>query len=1062
MAASVLDLLYDTLDDLEQDRLNRFRSYLKADRRIRAGKLENAGYTEIVNLMMEFYNQKEAVMITLYILRKMRQNQLAEELENKYEEVHSGLEQEDLWLQELLKTHKIKMKMKVEQIFEGKQIKKANLKEVYTELFITEGDIREVNREHEILLIDDAFKTCKAQNKTKHEAIKCNDVFNLNKDQQEKIVLTKGIAGVGKTVSVHKFILDWAEGKANDEIDFVFLLPFRKMNCIKDTKISLLELLQRFNPELKDLETTQIVHICSCTLAFIFDGLDESRLPLEFKSGMVTSVKERSSVDQLFTSLVNGSLLPSALIWVTSRPAAANQIPPEYVGLTTEVRGFADQQKEEYFRKRITDEAQASRMISHIRKSPSLYIMCYIPVFCWITATVLTDILTGKDEETINTTLTEMYIHFLLIQMNLKSQKHDQKTERERTKLLDSNKTMILKLAKLAFEQLKKDNAVFYEEDLNACGIDVHGDFESIGMLTEIFQQEAGLHELKTFSFVHLSVQEFLAAVHVFLCYLDKNMEELQFFLEEKQTRVWYKRLLFSQSALHADIPLHDLLTHAVNKAVQSEKGHFNLFLRFLLGISLESNQKLLKGLFTHNKDSRDSITTTTKHITEILHSQDVSAETSVNLFYCLLELKDDSLYKQTKEYLRTNLGKPLSSSMCSLLAYVLLMSEEVLDELNLRMYTRSLGGCLSLLPVVRCCRKAILSMCSLNDSCCETVALALQNLNSPLTELDMSSNIIQDSGVKLLCEGMNSPHCQLKKLSLDFCMLTDQCCESLSSALQSSNSRLIELDMSDNNLQDSGVELLCEGLKSSTCQLEKLRMGSCNLTGQCCESLSSALQSSNSRLIELDVSNNDLQDSGVKLLCDGLKSCQLEKLRLEQCNLTGQCCESLSSALQSSNSRLKELDVSNNDLRDSGVKLLCEGMKSPNCHLEKLRLFSINLTDQCHESLTSVLQSSNSHLLELDLSFNDLQDSGVILLCDGLKSPNCQLEKLRLVCCNLSDFCCESLALALHSSNSHLKELDMSGNSLLDSGARPYCLEEPEDSIPCLCLVCCFSSCAP
>ncbi|XDV53565.1 hypothetical protein PO909_022036 [Leuciscus waleckii] len=361
--------------------------------------------------------------------------------------------------------------------------------------------------------------------------------------------------------------------------------------------------------------------------------------------------------------------------------------------------------------------------------------MCYIPVFCWITATVLQDVPVGNNAENINTTLTEMYIHFLLIQMNMKSQKHDRKTERDRTKLLDSNKTMILKLAKLAFEQLKKENIVFYEEDLTACGID----------LTEIFQQEAGLHEMKVFCFVHLSIQEFLAAVHVFLCYLNKNMDELQFFLEETQ----FKK-------------------KAVEKAMQSQKGHLDLFVRFLLGISLESNQKLLRGLFTHTEDSKDSVTEITKHIKEQLQSYtNISSETSVNLFYCLLELNDNSLYTEIQRYFRSSPERELSSSMCSLMAYVQLMSEEVLDELDLRNKT-SLGGRINLLPAVRCCRKAELSSCSLDDSCCETVALALQTPNSPLKELDMSVNNLKDSGVKLLSDGLKSLNCQLKILRFE------------------------------------------------------------------------------------------------------------------------------------------------------------------------------------------------------------------------------------------------------------------------------------------------------
>ncbi|CAM4733672.1 unnamed protein product [Leuciscus chuanchicus] len=763
--ATVLELLQNTLEELEKDNLKKFRSRLKQDGSIGAGKLEDADVIDIVDIMINHFGEEEAVEKTLNILRGMDQNRLAEELQNNYTDLQESLEpakkrqrnQDDFRLQEFLKTHKMNMKEKVEHIFEGKKENEADLKDVFTELFITEGDLREVNQEHEILQIYKANKP----NKSQDRPIKCNDVFSLKKNKKKKIVLTKGVAGIGKTVSVHKFIMDWAEGEANQDIDCVFLLPFRKINCIKDREISLHEFLQRFNPELKKLETAKIFKIFSCKLAFIFDGLDESRLTLDFDREIERSVEDQLSVDGLFTSLVNGSLLPSAHVWVTSRPAAANQIPPEYVGLFTEVRGFTDQQKEEYFRKRIKDQTQASRMISHIKKSRSLYIMCYIPVFCWITATVLQDVPVGNNAENINTTLTEMYIHFLLIQMNMKSQKHDRKTERDRTKLLDSNKTMILKLAKLAFKQLKKENIVFYEEDLTACGIDVSKDFESTGMLTEIFQQEAGLHEMKVFCFVHLSIQEFLAAVHVFLCYLNKNMDELQFFLEETQFKVRPDNI----DKPDKNIALHDLLKKAVEKAMQSQKGHLDLFVRFLLGISLESNQKLLNGLFTHTEDSKDSVTEITKHIKEQLQSYtNISSETSVNLFYCLLELNDNSLYTEIQRYFRSSPERELSSSMCSLMAYVQLMSEEVLDELDLRNKT-SLGGRINLLPAVRCCRKAELSSCSLDDSCCETVALALQTPNSPLKELDMSVNNLKDSGVKLLSDGLKSLNCQLKIL---------------------------------------------------------------------------------------------------------------------------------------------------------------------------------------------------------------------------------------------------------------------------------------------------------
>ncbi len=578
------------------------------------------------------------------------------------------------------------MKNKAEHIFEGKE--EAHLQAVYTELFITEGDMKDVNQEHEILKIDDTFNKNK---QTQDKPIKSNDIFTLLREKNEKkIVLTKGVAGIGKTVSVHKLILDWAEGKANQDIDCVFLLPFREINCIKDREFNLHEFLRKFYAELKNLEKSKLYE--QCKLAFIFDGLDESRLPLNFKSEILNDVKEKSSVDVLFTSLVKGQLLPSALVWVTSRPAAANQIPPQYVGLFTEVRGFTDQQKEEYFRKRITDETLADRIISHIKTSRSLYIMCHIPVFCWITATVLQNILIKNSEDNISTTLTEMYIHFLLIQMNMKNQKYDDQEERESTKNLDSNRPMISKLAKLAFEQLKQENIVFYEKDLKVCGIDVSKDTEFTGMIAEIFKKEKGLHDKKVFCFVHLSVQEFLAAVHVFICYLKKNMQELQFFFDKPEK----------------NITLHELLKKAVDKAMESQKGHLDLFLRFLMGITMESSQNLLKGLITHTEDTSESIRETTEHIKQV-QNKNISDEASVNLFYCLLELKDHSLYEEIQRYLSSDKhpGRDLSSSMCTVLTYILLISEKVLDEFNPKRFTSS-SNFMRLIPAMRCCRKAL------------------------------------------------------------------------------------------------------------------------------------------------------------------------------------------------------------------------------------------------------------------------------------------------------------------------------------------------------------------
>ncbi|XP_026142482.1 NACHT, LRR and PYD domains-containing protein 3-like [Carassius auratus] len=714
--------------------------------------------------------------------------------------------------------HKSSMKNKYERLFEGIKLEdnQTLLNKIYTELYIIEGESEGVNEEHEILQIE---KTPRTQD----TLICCIDIFKpLNQPGCEekdeiKTVLTKGIAGIGKTVSVQKFILDWAEGEANQDVDFMCVLPFRELNLIKDHQYSLHRLLLDFHPELQDLDS-QIYE--ECKVVFIFDGLDESRITLMFSDNQkVCDVNESSSVGVLMSNLIRGELLPSALIWITSRPAAAHQIPSKYINRVTEIQGFNEPQKEEYFRKRISDEHQASRIISHIRRSRSLHIMCHIPVFCWISATVLQNLLKQDNSGEIPQTLTEMYIHFLLTQINIKSQKYDQ---RDPEKLLKSNRDVIVKLAELAFKQLMKGNVMFYEEDLIESGIDVTAASVYSGICTEIFKEESVIHQRKVYCFIHLSFQEFLAAFFVFYFHVIKNEETQNSFLEYS----WH-----SQKG-----SVHDLLTSEVDKYLKSKNGHLDLFLRFLLGVSLESNQRLLQDLLTHTVNSSETINKITQYIRESIKADEgLSADRCINLFLCLLEMKDQTLYREIQEFVQSENHslRKLSPSHCSTIAYMLQISEEVLDEFDIKKFSTSDEGRRRLIPGVVNCRKALLAGCNLTDRCCESLSLSLRTSDS-LRELDLSNNNLQDSRVKLLSDGLKSSHCQLNILRLAGCNLTGQCCESLCSSLQSSNS-LRELDLSYNSLQDSGVKLLSDGLKSSQCQLNILRVTDCNLSDQCC-----------------------------------------------------------------------------------------------------------------------------------------------------------------------------------------------------------------------------------
>ncbi|KAK7879162.1 hypothetical protein WMY93_034056 [Mugilogobius chulae] len=737
---------------LEKDVLTFVKEQLQ-----RLHRLLASDYPECSESEEEEQSSREVLNITLDFLRRMDQEQLAQRLQHKSA---VGV------CKDKLKSH---LQQRFSRVFEGvaKAGDSAPLNQIYTELYITEGGASEVNQEHEVRLMESASRRAAAPEKT----ITCEDIFKTRPHSPEpiRVVLTKGVAGVGKTVLTQKFSLDWAEGRANQELQLLFPFTFRELNVLRDTQFSLVELLHHFFSPSKALCSFQQLQVL-----FIFDGLDECRLPLDFgRTRVLSDPTESVSVDVLLVNLIRGSLLPSALLWITTRPAAANQIPAECVSMVTEVRGFTDLQKEQYFRKRFTDDT----IISHIKSIRSLYIMSHIPVFCWILSTVIQKLLEQTEEPELPQTLTQMYVHFLVVQAKVQNIKYQQGSGAD-LHWTPETREMVLSLGKLAFEQLQKGNLIFYESDLSECGLDTAAASVYSGVFTQVFREEPGLYQDKVYCFIHLSLQEFLAALHV------------------HQT---------SQS-------LESFYCSAVDQALQSPNGHLDLFLRFLLGLSLrpirsccrvcrlrqEVAQKPIRdsksdccGLSPHCCGPLASVLSSSSltHL-DLSHNEDLQ-DSGVELLCdglksapCRLETLSSQLDLLTLDFLNE----------ATVVLHVVSVCTEILDCCFTcsQCKHRDIG----------LCQYVLLCACGLSPHCCGPLASVLSS--SSLTHLDLSHNDLQDSGAVRM-SGLTKGGA------------------ALASALSSAHSHLTELDLSYNHpgpqLDPAEEQWMVPGLRKYSCE---------------------------------------------------------------------------------------------------------------------------------------------------------------------------------------------------------------------------------------------------
>ncbi|KAM9223686.1 NACHT, LRR and PYD domains-containing protein 6 [Leptosomus discolor] len=998
---TVGNLLIQALENLSELDFKKFRDALAhGDLRGRScvpwGRLEKADCVNTKNLMLDFYGGEAALDVAIVVFESIQLRNAAALLQESREKGGKaeqlpgegsiacpgghvplgparlpGSSSPDYQRNYKKAIRQAYSRMKDQNARVGDSV---SLNARYSKLVIVNKHLDKEQREHEIMAT--GRRHAEIMKEQASSSIAVSDLFKPEPDGWvPKVVVLLGAAGVGKTMTARKIMLDWASDKVFAEFDYVFYIHCRQGNLLT-RKASMADLITQCCPG-SPLPLDETLWQ-SEGLLFMIDGFDELRFSFDRpESELCSEPLEQRPVEITLSSLFCRKLLPKSSLLVTTRPAALQKLGKYMEGERyAEILGFSEAERKEYFHRFFENEEKAAAAFQFVRGNETLFTMCLVPIVCWIVCTVMRQQLNHAGGLT-QSPKTTTAIYILYLSALLRSLSGHQK---------GGMPGVLRRLCCLAADGIWKQKVLFEEKEVQGYALDQQ---EALPLLLNEYLFQKDISCVSTYSFIHLSFQEFFAAL---------------FYLLEDEGEVWE--------------PLKGP-TRDVKELLESygnSRNYFMLTVRFLFGLlnkerrrELEEEmgcqitprvtQELLVWLQTSQKTALALLTQETAMIREL------------EVCNCLYELQDEcfvatALDPFTGVYLR---------------------------GLNLNRFDQM---------VLSFSVKNFPKLESLDLGHCSFLWDELEDRAGPQPAKQACREKHQEEGkqspIHLLCQALEKSGCKLKTLRFDQCQLTGACCGDLASVL-SVNPTLTELDLAGNeDLRDGGVKLLCEGLRRGACQLQTLRLGCCNLTAAGCRDLTAALSTMPS-LAQLDLSDNPLGDGGVRELCGALAGpgCSVRKLWLWRCRLTEASGGALAAVLPASPS-LTELHLGDNELGDGGVRRLSEGLRDPACRLRVLRLWRCRLTEASGGALAAVLPASPS-LTELHLGDNELGDGGVRRLSEGLRDPACRLQVLSLWQCRLTGACCEDLCAVLRASRS-LEHLDLSENDLGDGSVRLLC----------------------